>query len=494
MEPAHRVIARESSLETVLELVAIAARPLVPRVHELGVGGDPVDVAQELGDAWLLASEPLASEVSQHDILGFDPFLELRARADRAEVELAGAVFRGRADPCRVLDRLLEPFRGTTSLAELPCSGGAIGAFAYDLGRSFEELPVLAKTDLDLPWVHLRFHHALLVREVRSGRWYLVESELPPALRGLAVQANLLDRARRALSLATTARSSSLSSEASESRSTFSPEGYAACVARIVEAIHAGDVFQVNLSQRFSGPLKASPHDLFRAMRAQSPVPFSALLPSGDRAILSASPERFLRVRGTRVATWPIKGTVRRGHDARSDAAAREALLGSVKDRAELNMIIDLERNDLGRICRAGSIAVREAARVQSLSSVHHLYGVVEGELVPSLTVGDLLRATFPGGSVTGAPKLAAMQMIERLEPVRRSFYTGAIGYLGFDGALDLNVAIRTVLIESGTAHLQVGGGVVADSEPWKEYEETLAKSEPLMRALGWRLPAPPRR
>lgn len=494
MEPKTASAASESSLEAGLDLLARAARPLVAVVHDLEGAADPVDVAENLPGAWLLLSEPHASEQSRHDILGFDPFLTLRVYADRAELELCGVTFRGGGEPTALLDRCLAPFRGTQPVAGLPLSAGAIGAFAYDLGRVFERLPSLASADLDLPWVQLNFYHALLLRDVRTGRWRLLVSKLPSRLQGRHESAStLVAKARRALAERPPPRQAKPQNPVTP-RSTFTPAAYAQCVARIVAGVHAGDVFQVNLSQRFSGPFDGSPHDLFRALRNQSPVPFAALLVDGTRAILSASPERFLHVQGDRVTTWPIKGTTRRGSDPATDADARAALLASAKDRAELAMIIDLERNDLGRVCRVGSINVRAEALVQTLSNVHHLCGVVEGVLRPGISCAELLRATFPGGSVTGAPKLAAMQMIEELEPVRRSFYTGAIGYIGFDGSLDLNVAIRTILMEGGTAHLQVGGGVVADSEPWAEYDETLAKSEPLMRALCWRCPIPPRR
>jgi para-aminobenzoate synthetase component 1 len=200
--------------------------------------------------------------------------------------------------------------------------------------------------------------------------------------------------------------------------------------------------------------------------------------------VVSSSPERFLRVNGSRVETCPIKGTRRRGRNPTEDSRLRRELSKSPKDRAELNMIVDLERNDLGRVCRYGTVQVREHARLETHPTVFHLVSTVEGRLRPGLDAVDLLRATFPGGSITGAPKIRAMQIIAELEPQARSLYTGSLGYIGFDGRADLNIVIRTILIKNGTAHFHVGGGIVADSDPEAEYEETLIKGQALKEVL----------
>jgi para-aminobenzoate synthetase component 1 len=255
-------------------------------------------------------------------------------------------------------------------------------------------------------------------------------------------------------------------------------------VRRVLEYIAAGDVYQVNLSQRFSSRGSFDPLELYLRLRDRSPAPFAAFLRWRDLAVVSASPEWFYQTRGDQIVTRPIKGTRPRGRTEDDDARLAAELAASPKDRAELTMIVDLERNDLGRVCRYGSVVVRDALRLESFAQVHHLVATVEGRLRPGVGPTDVLRAMFPGGSITGAPKIRAMQIIDELEPHCRSLYTGAIGYLTRGGSSAFNIAIRTILVEGDRASYQVGGGIVADSEPEAEYEETLAKGRALRAVL----------
>jgi para-aminobenzoate synthetase component 1 len=270
-------------------------------------------------------------------------------------------------------------------------------------------------------------------------------------------------------------------------RSNFTKDKYLTAIRRAKAYIAAGDIYQVNLSQRFSGPLPVPPFDLYTRLRARNPAPFAAFLDFGEMQILSSSPERFLQVeaRTRQVRTRPIKGTRPRGNTPEQDADLGRELLLSEKDRAELVMIVDLERNDLGRVCETGSVHVPELMVLERDPTVHHLVSTVAGRLPPERNRMDLLRAMFPGGSITGAPKIRAMEIIAELEPTRRGVYTGSIGWLGFTGDMDLNIAIRTFVVRDGMAHFQVGGGIVADSDPEEEYEETLHKGRALMEALG---------
>jgi len=269
------------------------------------------------------------------------------------------------------------------------------------------------------------------------------------------------------------------------STSTFTRERYIDVVERILEYIRAGDVFQVNLSQRFTAPLRENPATIYSRLLASAPARYGGLLDFGDHALICNSPELFLQVipdeeTGTRqLQTRPIKGTRPRqpGLDAE--------LLHSPKDQAELNMIIDLERNDLGRVCETGSVKVAEPRTVETHPTVYHGAATITGALRSDVTFVDLLRATFPGGSVTGAPKIRAMQIIDELEPVRRGPYCGAIGYLASDGTIMFNIAIRTMIVTGDKVHIPVGGGIVADSDPANEYEETLVKTRAMFRALA---------
>ena len=256
-------------------------------------------------------------------------------------------------------------------------------------------------------------------------------------------------------------------------------------MAKVREYIVAGDIFQANLSQRFQAPLREPPFELYRRLRRRNPAPFAAYLAFGDVTVLSASPERFLRLDpGGQVETRPIKGTRPRGLGPMHDAALGRALAESVKDRAENVMIVDLLRNDLSRVCRPGTVRVPELFALEQHPTVHHLVSTVLGELEPGADAVDLVRASFPGGSITGAPKVRAMEIIAELEPTRRGIYCGAIGYLSATGAMDTSIVIRTMVLRDGELYFQAGGGIVADSDPELEYRETLDKAAGLIATL----------
>jgi len=268
-------------------------------------------------------------------------------------------------------------------------------------------------------------------------------------------------------------------------RSNFTRAGYLDAAARVIEYVYAGDIFQANLSQRLQAPLAGTPFELYRRLRQRNPAPFAAYLDFGDVVVASSSPERFLRVDdGRRVETRPIKGTRPRGVGPEHDAALALALAESDKDMAENVMIVDLLRNDLSRVCRPGSVRVPELFALEHYQTVHHLVSTVVGELAPQRDALDLLRAAFPGGSITGAPKVRAMQIIAELEPTQRAVYCGSIGYVSVTGALDTSIVIRTYLVIGRDVYFQVGGGIVADSDPAQEYRETLDKARGLIAAL----------
>jgi para-aminobenzoate synthetase component 1 len=257
-----------------------------------------------------------------------------------------------------------------------------------------------------------------------------------------------------------------------------------AAIARIKHYIREGDCYQVNFAQRFSAAAKGDPWHAYQGLRRLNPAPFAAYLSTPYCQVMCSSPERFLHVRSGLVETKPIKGTLPRGKDPIEDLMLADALRASVKDRAENLMIVDLLRNDLGRVCAIGSIQVPRLFALESFTRVHHLVSTVRGRLAEGRTPLDLLRACFPGGSITGAPKVRAMEIIEELEPHRRGVYCGAIGYLGFDGAMDTNIAIRTLVHSDGVTRLWAGGGIVADSDPESEYRETYHKAAPLLDLL----------
>jgi para-aminobenzoate synthetase component 1 len=269
-------------------------------------------------------------------------------------------------------------------------------------------------------------------------------------------------------------------------RSSFTHHGYLDAVARVREYILAGDIFQANVSQRFEAPLGELPWAFYRRLRARNAAPFAAYLDFPEAVVLSASPERFLRVDvAGHVETRPIKGTRPRGLGPEHDAALGQALVESAKDRAENLMIVDLMRNDLSRVCRPGSVRVSELFALEHYATVHHLVSTVVGELAPGFSALDLLRGAFPGGSITGAPKVRAMEVIAELEPSQRGVYCGAIGYWSVTGALDTNIAIRTAVAVGDRVYFSAGGGIVADSDPEQEYRETLDKALGMIEALA---------
>jgi para-aminobenzoate synthetase component 1 len=428
-------------------------------------------------------------KLGRYSFMGSDPFLVMRSRGDEVTLSGGGAEEKKRGNPFDILGELLEEYKIDGAELPVPFTGGAVGYFSYDLCHFIEKLPARAVDDLNLPECYLGFYDAIAAFDHRENKTYIVSTgfpEMEKERRRYRAEARLAEL-RNAVMLAPPLP---VFSKAPPRRgvspgSNFSHEGYLGAVARAREYIGAGDIFQVNLSQRFDVALDMHPYELYRRLRRINPAPFASYLNFGEVNIVGASPERFLKVLGDRVETRPIKGTRPRGKTPVTDRAQSESLLASKKDRAENIMIVDLERNDLGRVCRYGSVKVNELAILETYPTVFHLTSTVVGRLREGKNVIDLLKASFPGGSITGAPKVRAMEIIDELEPTRRSVYTGSIGYLGFNGTADLNIVIRTFIVKDGHAYFQVGGAVVYDSEPEAEYVETLDKGRALMQALG---------
>jgi para-aminobenzoate synthetase component I len=368
-----------------------------------------------------------------------------------------------------------------------PFQGGAAGFFAYDLNRTLERLPPPAMPGQGLPQSILHFYDVVLAFDHRNDRCWIVSMGWPeqdPA------QRNERSRRRADKFAAWLACPKSLQSGSRNAvsawHSNFSRERYIAEVRRVIDLILAGDIFQANIAQRFSAGLSGSfdPLAFYCRLRSVNPAPFAALLLYDKLTIASSSPERFLRLDGRQVETRPIKGTIARSADPTEDQRRAAFLRASEKDRAENTMIVDLLRNDLSRVCTAHSVEVPLLCGLESYASVHHLVSVVTGALAANQDAVTLLRACFPGGSITGAPKVRSMEIIAEIERIPREVYCGAIGFIGFDGRMDTNVAIRTVTINDGLAVFHAGGGITVLSEPHAEYEETLAKAQRIFDAF----------
>jgi len=426
-------------------------------------------------------------KLGRYSFMGSDPFLTLRSRGDSISLIRDGMEEVRTGNPFDVVGELL----GAYALEEagIPFVGGAVGYFSYDLCHFIEDLPATTNDDLRLPECYLAFYDAALVFDHLERKAYLVANgfpELEEGKRTRKAKDKLKELKNRILQKPPVLDIEPASMvEGIALKSNFSREQYLEAVALAREYIRAGDIFQVNLSQRFEAELSIPPYDLYTKLRSINPAPFASYLNFEGVSIVGASPERFLKVRGDWVETRPIKGTRPRGKTAAEDKALARELLSSIKDNAENIMIVDLERNDIGRVCRYGTVKVTERAILETYPTVFHLTSTVVGRLCEGKSRIDLLKATFPGGSITGAPKVRAMEIIDELEPTRRSVYTGSIGYLSFSSEMDLDIVIRTILIKDGRAYFQVGGGIVYDSEPEAEYLETLDKGRALIQALN---------
>ena len=429
--------------------------------------------------------------LGRYSFIGSEPFVVMRSQGnqvtliwqDKQEVE--------QGNPFDVLGRLLQTYRLDYFPAPIPFWGGAVGYLSYDLCHFIERLPSTAIDDLQLPESYLAFYDTILAFDNLERKAYIASNgfpELDESRRLKKAKARLQEIKQRLSSTSTPIPTADLCSVKGKAEavleSNFTREDYIEAVARVREYIIAGDIFQANISQRFETELTVSPYELYQRLRQINPAPFASHLNFAGVTIVGASPERFLRVDGDWVETRPVKGTRPRGKDVVEDAMLARELTHSIKDRAENVMIVDLERNDLGRVCQYGTVRVTELAILETFPTVFHLTSTVVGRLCPNKNRIDLLKATFPGGSITGAPKVRAMEIIDELEPTRRSVYTGAIGYLSFGANLDLNIVIRTFLIKEGKAYFQVGGGIVYDSDPEAEYVETLDKAKALVQAL----------
>lgn len=419
---------------------------------------------------------PGTGHENRFSIAAWDPFATLCSKNARCRWRTATEDLTIETNALTLLDDVFSRFSPETGElpGPFPFVGGALGYLAYDLKNSIETLPHTAIDDLDLPDLLLSWPRKILLhdRQACSLHGVTVHYEGDP----LPADSAAWPEGPREHPPSTLKTGPLLSN--------FTRAAYLQAVARARHYIREGDIYQVNLSQRFTFPFEGDPFQLWRALYCMNPAPFYAFVNAGDHQVLSTSMERFLFRRGRSIETRPIKGTRKRGATPAEDEALREELCSDPKEDAELSMIVDLLRNDLGRVCKPRTISVAEHKRLESYENVHHLVSIVRGELNPGVTYGEMLRSTFPGGSITGCPKIRAMEIIDELEPCVRHIYTGSIGYLGWHDNMDLNIAIRTVLAHRGNCYFSVGGGIVFDSLEEAEYEETLHKGRTLFQLM----------
>jgi para-aminobenzoate synthetase component 1 len=487
---------------------------MTPLVHEVTPAPDPLEAFLRLAG---LPRTVFLDSAAQDPVWGrwsyiaASPFEVITASGGEVRVERTRAgdlretaldtVWRGTADPFRVVADRLEPWATPMIPGLPPFQGGAAGLLGYGLSRAVESLPAPRRDEFRVPDLVLGLHDWVLAFDPARPSAFLISTGFPET--GEAAERRARRRRDQVLEVLAgpPARCEQLVGERPLRQdelapswpapgkdgllSNFSGEGYREAVRRAIEYIRAGDVFQVNLSQRLLHPAETSPVELYRRLRTSNPAAFAGYLDAGSAVIASSSPEQFLQLEEGRVVTRPIKGTRARGYTPEADSWGREALRESEKDRAENVMIVDLLRNDLSRVCRPGTVTVPRLFEAERHPTVHHLVSEVRGELKPGLGALDLLRAAFPGGSITGAPKVRAMEIIAELEPTARGPYCGSLGWIGWHGGMSLNILIRTMTVSRGWIQLPAGGGIVALSDPALEYQETLHKAEGMIRALG---------
>lgn len=430
-------------------------------------------IADEPWSVFLDSGRP-RSTMGRIDILAARPYITLVTRAGMTEIRESNRPTLSPADPFDLLRHYLAADGQPT---DLPFVGGAIGYFGYDLARRIEHLPSHARDDEAIPDMAVGIYDwAVIVDHEQHASW-LVGA-------GRDAQTDATWNELTALFREPPRSTARRPFRAGPVTCNFTPDSYRQAFSRIQRYIRAGDCYQVNLAQRFATKVSGDHWFGYQSLRRLNPAPYSAYLNTPGARILSSSPERFLEVKRGRVETKPIKGTRPRAAVPEADSALVRELRNSTKDRAENLMIVDLLRNDLGKVCAPGSVAVPKLFEIESFATVHHLVSTVTGHLTDSIDAVGLLRAAFPGGSITGAPKLRAMEIIEELEPNRRGIYCGAIGWLGFNGDMDTNIAIRTMVSSENSLRFWAGGGIVADSRANEEFQECLDKASAMLRLV----------
>ncbi len=495
-----------------LFLRAVSRGTILPLFREIAKPGlTPLDALEAIGTVdhpVLLESARIHGKIGRYSFVTAEPYLLFRSQGDSIELSLPAAPkgkYGRRATvsrkPLQKLRELMANYR-TERIAGLPpFTGGAVGFFSYDFVRQFERLPRKAVADLDIPETCLLFVDAVIAFDhVLNKAWVIVNPgarEQEMGFRRPAPDAwgRLYDEAAERLAelesrlMAHGGGADRVEPAKGGGNAGFRPnmtrEAFQSMVKRCKEYITAGDIYQANLSQRFTSSIgDADPLRLYKLLRLVNPSPFAAYCDFGDLKLVSSSPERLVRLSSGTADTRPIAGTRRRGANAAETRDLSQELLMNEKERAEHIMLLDLERNDLGRVCSYGTVRVDEMMTIEDYSHVIHIVSNVRGDLSEGRDAFDLVRAVFPGGTITGVPKVRCMEIIDELEPVARGPYTGSIGYIANSGDMDLNIIIRTIVVKDGEAHVQVGAGIVADSDPEREYIETLEKAEALKKAL----------
>ncbi|HVB08376.1 MAG TPA: anthranilate synthase component I [Candidatus Acidoferrales bacterium] len=445
-------------------------------------------LARDATYSCLLESVEGGENIARYTFLGVDPAEVFRSRGRSCKIEIGSRIETIDANPIELLRSRVSRYRPVKLAGLPPLVGGAIGYFAYDMVRLVERIPASNADELKLDDSALMFFNGLVAFDHVQHRVWIVRNVFTEGSGSLRAKYDAavaeITRMRRKLEQPLPRLPKAKNRAALHVTSNFTKSRYMAAVRKAKEYIRAGDVFQVVPSQRFSARTPADPFEIYRALRVVNPSPYLYFLRLGDISVVGSSPEMLVKVQGRDASYRPIAGTLPRGRDEKEDKALEKKLLADPKERAEHIMLVDLGRNDLGRVCEYGTVKVEKLMFVERYSHVMHLVSSLRGRLRKHVDCLDALMACFPAGTLSGAPKVRAMEIIDELEPSRRGIYAGAILYLDFSGNLDSCIALRTLVAKEGRVHIQAGGGVVADSVPQKEYQETLNKARALVIAV----------
>ncbi len=418
--------------------------------------------------------------LGKYSFIGFDPHLIFKSKNDVINIIKDGQQQSFTGEPFDKLKEIFNQYQKSYN-TEIPFVGGFVGYLSYDLCHHIERLPRRAIDDVGIPDSFFGLYDGVIIIDHKENKTFIaslgIKEDAHKVVGDIAKQIEKAEKVEikneeinRIMPV--------------ELKSNFTKEEYIKTIDRVKEYIKEGDIYQANLTQRFQCTLEESPYQLYTKLRKINPAPFASFIDFGEGQIVSSSPERFIQIKKGVIETRPIKGTRPRGKTLEEDLLNKNELINSEKDQAELLMIVDLERNDLGKVSKTGTVKVTELFHLEEYPTVYHLVSTIQGEIKEECDVIDCIKATFPGGSITGAPKIRAMEIIDELEPTQRNIYTGSIGYIGLNGEVDLNIVIRTIVCKGDKAYFQVGGGIVWDSDAMMEYEETFYKARALIRAL----------
>ncbi len=445
------------------------------KVREVKINFNPLEVYnmfKDEVDTILLDSSKEDKNLSKFSFIGINPFMTFDARGNNSfidNVEVSG-------EPFDVLEKLIEEYKIPQEIySNIPFISGAIGYISYDVCRILEDIPDTSLDDFNISDIKFIFYNNIIIFDLHNNKQYIT------SLKGSEEEIDLImDKIKNSIKI----EENKVEGIKKEFVSNFNKIDYKSAITKLKNYIISGDVYIANMTQRFYTESTEDSFEIYKKLRSINKAPFSAYMNFNDFQIISSSPERFLEVNNRKVVTRPIKGTRPRGKTKEEDIKNSLELLNSEKDKAELLMVVDLERNDLSKVCKHHSVKVTELFKLETYATVFHLVSTVEGELKDEVSAIKCIKECFPGGSITGTPKIRAMEIIEELEALKRNIYTGSIGYFDFRGNADFNIAIRTIIKKDNKAYFGVGGGITYDSNEEDEYNETLDKAKALMRVL----------